>query len=99
MSENNQASSSQIQIKAEDKQLKGLYSNMVQVGHTQEEFILDFMNIFPPQGQLLSRVILSPQHMKRLTEALEANLKQYESQFGAIPAGSAPAHKIGFQTE
>ena len=90
----------QVQVKVTDEALKGSYANMVQIGHTAEEFILDFMNLFPPQGQLVSRVIVSPAHMKRIVTALEQNLKQYESQFGVIQAGQGPAtHNIGFRTE
>lgn len=74
----------QFQVKAGDEILKGAYANMVQVGHTPEEFILDFMNVFPPAGMLTSRVIVSPAHMKRICAALAENLKSYEQQFGAI---------------
>lgn len=88
-----------IQVKASDSELKGNFANMLQVAHSQEEFILDFLNLFPPQGQLVSRVIVTPQHMKRITAALVDNLKRYEDQFGKIEAGQVPDHRIGFQTE
>ncbi len=89
----------QIQVKINDAVLQGVYANMVQVGHTPEEFILDFMNLFPPAGIVTSRVIISPAHMKRIALALEDNLKLYEEQFGKIKAAAAPEHKIGFRTE
>lgn len=89
----------QIQVKAPDEVLKGAYANMVQIGHTQEEFILDFMNLFPPAGILTSRVIISPSHMKRIVAALEDNLKRYEEQFGKIASTQGPEHKVGFRTE
>lgn len=89
----------QLQVKVSDEVLKGVYANMVQVGHTPEEFILDFMNLFPPAGILTARLIVSPSHMKRIAEALQNNLKLYEEQFGKIKAGAAPEHKIGFRTE
>ena len=44
-----------MQVKATDEVLKGVYANMVQVGHTPEEFILDFMNMFPPTGIITSQ--------------------------------------------
>lgn len=93
------ASSQQIQVKASDEALKGVYSNMAQIGHTQEEFVLDFMNLFPPAGVLSARVIVSPAHVKRITQALAENIKKYEEQFGSIKVGSVPEHKIGFRTE
>src|ERR1700728_1410530 len=89
----------QMQVKVSDEILKGAYANMVQVGHTQEEFILDFMNLFPPTGVVTARVIVSPGHMKRIALALADNLKRYEEQFGSIKATQAPEHKIGFRTE
>ncbi|MDR3642308.1 MAG: DUF3467 domain-containing protein [Candidatus Doudnabacteria bacterium] len=89
----------QIQVKISDEVLKGVYANMVQVGHGPEEFILDFMNIFPPSGIISARVILSPGHMKRVVAAMEENLKNYEKQFGQIKMSEQPEHKIGFRTE
>ncbi len=56
----------QIQIKVADEILPGKYSNMAQIVHTKDEFVLDFMNVLPPQGIITSRVIVSPVHMKRL---------------------------------
>ena len=88
-----------IQIKATDEALKGLYANMAQVAHNPEEFVIDFMNVFPPAGSLLARVVLSPGHMKRLAQAMAENIKKYEEQFGEIKSVGQPDHKIGFRTE
>ena len=102
-----QSQGGQMQVKAGDETLKGVYANMVQVGHTPEEFILDFMNLFPPAGMLTARVIISPSHMKRISAALIDNLKRYEEQFGAIKSGVGQTpptttfssdHKFGFDT-
>jgi hypothetical protein len=87
----------QIQIKAKDEKLRGEYSNMMQILHTKEEFVLDFLNIFPPTGTLNSRVILSPGHLKRMQKAIEESLKKYEAQFGKIAESEAPKNSIGFQ--
>jgi hypothetical protein len=89
----------QLQVKVTDEILKGVYANMVQVGHSQEEFILDFMNLFPPTGIVTSRVIISPSHAKRIAAALLDNIKSYEQQFGSIKSAEGPAQKIGFRTE
>jgi len=94
MPENNQQ---QIQIKITDDVLKGNYANFMQVMHTPEEFVLDFMNVFPPNGIATSRVILSPGHVKRIIAALEDNLKKYEAAYGEVKAAEAPSHKIGFE--
>lgn len=90
----------QLQVKMSDEVLKGVYANMVQVGHTPEEFILDFMNLFPPAGVVAARVIVSPGHVKRIAAALAENIKRYEEQFGAIKASEGPEHKnFGFRTD
>ena len=92
----------QIQIKAKDEDIKGVYSNLMQIVHTKEEFILDFFLASPPQGVLSSRVIMSPGHVKRMLKAFEENLKKYEDKFGKIEEAKAPdakeegESKIGF---
>lgn len=87
----------QIQIKAKDDDLKGVYSNMMRVSHTKEEFCLDFFNIFPPQGVLTARVIMSPRHLKKMIKALEENMKRYEGQFGEVEPAKGPEASLGFQ--
>jgi hypothetical protein len=89
----------QMQVKISDETLKGVYANMVQVGHTPEEFVLDFMNLFPPTGVVSARVLMSPSHIKRFVSALSENIKRYEEQFGEIKVADQPQQKIGFRTE
>ena len=88
----------QIQIKASDEALKGFYSNLMQVSHLNEEFILDFMNVYPFQnlGTLNARVIVSPGHAKRMLAALQENLKRYEETHGKIHEAEAPSGEVGF---
>ncbi|MDD3498221.1 MAG: DUF3467 domain-containing protein [Candidatus Moranbacteria bacterium] len=87
-----------INIKASDEKLGGTYSNMMQILHAKEEFVLDFLNVFPPTGTLNSRVIVSPGHFKRMVRAMEENLKKYEERFGSIEEASSPENAgIGFQ--
>jgi hypothetical protein len=92
-----QQKSPQIQIRASDADLKGVYSNVMQVVHTQEEFILDFFNIVGSTGVLSTRVILSPGHLKRMIQVLEENMKKYEGLFGKILPTEAPTEEIGFK--
>ncbi len=80
----------QLKIKAKDEDLKGAYSNLMQIVHTKEEFILDFFMASPPQGVLSSRVIMSPGHLKRMLKALQENLTKYEEKFGKIEEAKAP---------
>lgn len=90
----------QIQVKANDEILKGVYSTNMQVAHSKEEFFLDFMNLFPPQAMLVSRIIISPAHFKRMVTALADNLKKYEEKFGKIePTEEETRKEIGFKVE
>ncbi len=98
MAENN-PQQQQLEIKATDEKLAGSYANMMQVSHTKEEFILDFMSLVPPFGQLVSRVLMSPAHAKRVMQALEQNIKNYESQFQQIDVAEDKQHQFGFKTE
>jgi hypothetical protein len=83
-----------IPVKLTDDVLGGVYSNSMQVTHTREEFVLDFMSIFPPAGKVNARVIISPGHMKRIILALQENLRRYETQFGPIVQAPEPVARI-----
>ena len=81
----------QISIQIDGQNATGVYSNLMMITHRKEEFILDFLFVQPqrtPQGQaianLRSRVITSPEHMKRILKAIEENLGRYEATFGPI---------------
>jgi len=86
----------QIQIKVKDEDLKGVYSNLMQVTHSKEEFVLDFFLTFPPAGILASRVVMSPGHLKRMITALKDNIEKYEGKFGKIEEAEVPEAKLGF---
>ena len=89
----------QIKIKAKDDDLKGKYSNLMQIIHTKDEFLLDFFLVSPPQGILSSRIIMSPGHLKRMIKALQENIEKYEKKFGKIEIVEVPEQKIGFTPE
>ena len=80
----------QVPIKIDDDTLKGKYANAMQVAHNKEEFVMDFINLFPPQGSVTARVITSPGHLKRIIAALNENVSRYEAQYGKIEEAAAP---------
>jgi hypothetical protein len=90
------ADTQQIQIKATDEVLRGTYANALQISHTKDEVVFDFLSLFPPQGNLVSRIVTSPSHAKQILAALTDNLKKYESQFGQVTASTAPTKEFGF---
>ncbi|MFA6432004.1 MAG: DUF3467 domain-containing protein [Candidatus Margulisiibacteriota bacterium] len=80
----------EIQIQLDEQMMKGVYANLAVISHNENEFITDFIFIHPPQGKVVSRVIFSPSHAKRLLNALTDNVKQYEKMFGKIPEPKQP---------
>lgn len=79
-----------IQVQIDDDVSQGVYSNLVLLNHTENEFVLDFAFIQPSNGRakVRSRVISSPRHTKRLLQALQKNLERYEERYGTIETGS-----------
>jgi hypothetical protein len=80
-----------LNIKIGDEEQKGRYSNLLRIAHSREEFILDFINLVPPQGVVTARVVTSPGHLKRIVRALQENLERYEAAYGTIQEASDPA--------
>ncbi len=83
--------SQQISIQTDPQSASGVYSNLMMVSHRKEEFVLDFLFVQPQkseQGQgvanLRSRVITTPEHVKRIVAALGDNIRRYEEKFGEI---------------
>ncbi len=79
-----------LNIKISDEDLKGRYSNLLRITHTREEFVLDFINVVPPQAVVSARIATSPGHLKRIIQALSDNLDRYEEQFGIIEQAPEP---------
>lgn len=81
----------QIAIQSDPGAAAGVYSNLMMVTHRKEEFVLDFLFVHPQRGEsgqnaasLRSRVITSPEHIKRIVHALGENIRRYEAKFGEI---------------
>lgn len=89
----------ELQVQADEATLSGKYSTMAQVTHTAEEFWIDFFAVLPNPSlaKLLSRVIVSPAHAKRLGKAILENVTKYESRFGTIEEDKAPLPTVGFK--
>jgi|SRR5574344_68922 hypothetical protein len=87
--ESNSNDQKQLQIELKEEVAQGIYSNLAMITHSSSEFILDFISIMPgmAKAQVKSRVIMSPEHVKRLLMALQDNVSKYEKTFGIIEAG------------
>ncbi|MEI7982037.1 MAG: DUF3467 domain-containing protein [Bacteroidota bacterium] len=76
----------QINIEISEEVGEGIYSNLAIITHSPTEFIVDFLKMMPgvPKPKVKSRIILTPQHAKRLYKALKENVTKYESMHGEI---------------
>jgi len=81
--ENNQQ---QMQIELPQDVAQGEYANFAIITHSSSDFVIDFARVLPgvPKAQVKSRVILAPEHAKRLLGALQENIFRYEREFGTI---------------
>ncbi len=86
----------QINIELTEDVAQGIYSNLAVITHSSSEFILDFVRIMPgvPKAKVKSRVILTPEHAKRLLMALQDNVKKYESMHGPIRNAEKPSGPV-----
>ncbi|MBD0400905.1 DUF3467 domain-containing protein [Flammeovirga sp. EKP202] len=89
----------QINIELTDDVAEGVYANLAMIAHSNSEFVVDFIRMMPgvPKAKVKSRIILTPEHAKRLYMALQDNLKKYEAQFGPIgKTEEAPKFPMNF---
>jgi len=82
----------QISLDIKPEIAKGSYSNLAIITHSHSEFIIDFATILPglPKPEISNRIVMSPEHAKRLLNALAENISKYEQQFGEIALDSQP---------
>ena len=76
----------QLNIELPEEIAEGLYSNLAIINHSVSEFVVDFVAIMPgrPKAKVKSRIILTPQHAKRLLKALGDNVEKFEKAHGEI---------------
>lgn len=76
----------QLNIEISEEVAEGEYANLAIITHSHAEFVIDFVNVMPgtPKSRVKSRVILTPQHAKRLMRALTENIQKFESINGTI---------------
>ena len=89
-----------ISIELTEENAQGKYSNLAVITHSPAEFIVDFISMMPglPKAKVVSRIILTPQHAKRLHRALQDNLQKFEAQYGKIQEtlGNDPVLPMNF---
>jgi len=94
-----QSNQNQINIELSEEVAEGIYANLAMIAHSNSEFVIDFIRLMPgvPKAKVKSRVVITPEHAKRLLKALRDNIEKYEETFGAIKQSEeAPKFPINF---
>lgn len=89
----------QINIELSEEIAEGIYSNLAMIAHSNSEFVIDFIKLMPgvPKARVKARVIVTPEHAKRLLLALKDNIDKYEANFGLIKqTQGAPKFPMNF---
>nr|WP_321231490.1 DUF3467 domain-containing protein [uncultured Psychroserpens sp.] len=98
MAEDNKPKKPGINIELDEKTAEGTYSNLAIINHSVSEFVIDFVSVMPgtPKSKVKSRIILTPQHAKRLLKALDGNIKRFEKAHGEIKDYEQPPMPLNF---
>ncbi|GLB50945.1 DUF3467 domain-containing protein [Neptunitalea lumnitzerae] len=88
----------QINIELDEKIAEGTYSNLAIINHSVSEFVVDFISMMPgtPKAKVKSRIVLTPQHAKRLLKALNDNVQRFERAHGEIKDYEQPPIPMNF---
>ena len=82
----------QLQLELKPEVAKGSYSNLAIISHSHSEFVIDFATMLPglQKPEISNRILMTPEHAKRLLNALNDNIGKYENQFGKIELPGSP---------
>jgi hypothetical protein len=88
----------QLNIETSEEVADGIYSNLAIITHSNSEFVLDFVRVMPgvPKAKVRSRILLTPQHAKRLMRALADNISKFEQVHGNIRETEMPEIPMNF---
>ncbi len=88
----------QLNIEISEEVADGIYSNLAIITHSNSEFVLDFVRVMPgvPKAKVRARVLLTPQHAKRLMRALVDNVQKFEQIHGVIRETEMPEIPMNF---
>ncbi|MCU0423083.1 MAG: DUF3467 domain-containing protein [Bacteroidia bacterium] len=94
----NDQDNNHLNIELSEELAEGIYSNLAIITHSNAEFVMDFIRVMPgvPKAKVKSRIILTPQHAKRLLAALGDNVMKYEDAYGSIDSQDAPPFPMNF---
>ena len=98
MAEEEKKQEGQLNIELDEKIAEGTYANLAIINHSVSEFVVDFVNVMPgtPKAKVKSRIILTPQHAKRLMKALAENVSRFEKAHCEIKDYEQPPIPMNF---
>ena len=87
-----------LNLELDENLAQGTYSNLALINHSVSEFVVDFVNIMPgvPKAKVKSRIIITPEHAKRLNKALKENIEKFEVSNGEIKTQIEPKFPVNF---
>lgn len=94
MAKDKQEPKNQINIELSEEVAEGIYSNLAMIAHSNSEFVIDFIRLMPglPKAKVKSRIVITPEHARRLLSALKENIENYERNFGPIKTTDEGPH-------
>ncbi len=89
---NEQKTQNQLNIELSEEVAEGQYVNLAMIAHSNSEFVIDFIKMMPgvPKAKVKSRIVITPEHAKRLLYALKDNIEKFEGHFGPIKQSEEP---------
>ena len=93
--ENQEHNDGQLKIELTPEVAEGIYANLAIITHSSAEVVLDFIRVLPgvPKANVKSRIVLAPEHAKRLLFALQDNVMKYEKALGPINLQAVLFHR------
>ncbi|MDR9373379.1 MAG: DUF3467 domain-containing protein [Schleiferiaceae bacterium] len=90
-----------LNVELNEEIAEGIYSNLAIINHSPSEFVVDFLKVMPgvPKARVKSRLVLTPQHAKRLLRALNDNIQRFEEQHGEIKDTEQPQIPMSFGSQ
>lgn len=92
MEDKDEKKPNQLNIELSEETAEGIYANLAMIAHSSSEFVVDFIRLMPgvAKAKVKSRIVITPEHAKRLLYALQENVTKYEANFGPIKQAEEP---------
>lgn len=99
MEDQKKAQNQRIEIELKEDEAVGSYSNLAMISHSPSEFVIDFVSVLPgmKKGKVIKRILMTPDHAKRLAAAIQDNVRRYEEEFGPVKLNEKVEIPVNFR--